>query len=149
MPRRARIGPVPFWPNMAARGSKAWHRREPDYCGRLLSKQVLCKPFGRGSSGGFEILHVGVKMAASQRHETLRLKRPLIGSQGQVSDREDITKRNHHHQRRRTNKSGIASRLVLGEHFDRAEGHLILPGGCTAATRLGEPFPAIRRREGG
>ena len=31
--------------------------------GRLLSKQVLCKPFGRWSGRGFEILHVGVKMA--------------------------------------------------------------------------------------
>jgi hypothetical protein len=30
-------------------------------------------------------------MATGQRHETLRLKRPLIGSQGQVSDREEIT----------------------------------------------------------
>src|SRR5215471_414711 len=63
--------------------------------GRLLSKRVLCKPFGRWSGGGFEILHVGVKMAAGQRDETLGLKRPLVGSQGQVSDREDITKRNH------------------------------------------------------
>jgi hypothetical protein len=52
--------------------------------GRLLSKQVLCKPFGRWSGGGFEILHVGVKMAPGQRHETLRLKRPFIGSQGHV-----------------------------------------------------------------
>src|SRR6478672_5937525 len=117
--------------------------------GRLLSKQVLCKPFGRWSGGGFEILHVGVKMATGQRHETLRLKRPLIGSQGQVSNREDITKRNHHHQRRRANKGGITSGLVLGEHLDRAESNLILPGGRTAATSLGEPFPAIRCREGG
>src|ERR1700738_1955510 len=136
----ARIGLVPFWPNMEARGSEASSRA--GLC-RLLSKQVLCKPFGRWSGGGFEILHVGVKMATGQCHETLRLKRPLIGSQGQVSDREDITKRNHHHQRRRANKGGITSGLVLGEHLDRAEGNLILPGGRTAATSLGEPFPAI------
>src|SRR3984893_16117659 len=117
--------------------------------GRLLSKQVLCKPFGRWSGGGFEILHVGVKMATGQRHETLRLKRPLISSQGQVSDREDITKRNHHHQRRRANKGGITSGLALGEHLDRAEGHLLLPGGRTAATSVGEPSPTLRGREGG
>src|SRR5258708_18865108 len=87
---------------------------------RLLSKQVLCKPFGRWSGGGFEILHVGVKMATGQRHETLRLKRPLIGSQGQVSDREDITKRNHHHQRRRPMRelSPLSPRRTCACRFD-------------------------------
>src|SRR6266436_9919443 len=130
------------------RSGPTWRRAVLRYrrriiIGRLLSKQVLCKPFGRWSGGGFEILHVGVKMATGQRHETLRLKRPLIGSQGQVSDREGITKRNHHHQRRRANKGGITSGLVLGEHLDRAKGNLILPGGRTAATSLGEPFPAV------
>src|SRR5215813_10081263 len=103
---------------MEARGSEASSRI---IIGRLLSKQVLCKPFGRWSSGGFEILHVGVKMAAGERHETLRLKRPLIGSQGQISDRKDITKGNDQHQWRRANKSGITAGLVLSEHLDGAE----------------------------
>src|SRR4029077_15122871 len=93
--------------------------------------------------------HEQVRHACVKSWPQCQADRFVSSSSFWQGDREDITKCNHYHERRRANKGGIAAGLVLGEHLDRAEGNLILPGGRTAATSLGEPFPAIRCREGG
>src|SRR5690348_14292390 len=103
--------------------------------------QVLDEPVARGRTGDSKILDVGVEMAAVEDHEALGFKRPIERRERFVSDGQMISRRDYHQKGRGTYARDVVARLVLGEHFDRAQRDFVAPRGSASLTGLDEPLP--------
>jgi hypothetical protein len=64
-------------------------------------------------------------VTSGEHNEPLRLERPPVGGQRLINYRQVVTKCHDQEKRRRADKADVGTWLLLGEHLDRAERHLI------------------------
>jgi hypothetical protein len=88
---------------------------------------MLREPFQRSTECLIEILRVGPKMAAGVYDPPLRLPRLLVDTKSNIRWIDDIFCTHDHEQGGRTYEGCKASRLILAEELDRANGNFVLP----------------------
>src|SRR6516225_7848349 len=123
----------------------SWSADQP----ALAVLEMCHEPVSSRRRSELEILDVGIEVTSGEHNELLRLERPLVGGQRLVNYREVVTQCHDQEKRRRAEKADVGTWLILGEHLDRAQCHLIAPGRSSCPTGLGEPRPGIRRRQRG
>src|SRR5947208_1015282 len=97
---------------------------------------MLCEPVPGSTGRLLESGYVSIEVAAWQDHQTLGLVRGVESRDRQLGRCQVIPSSNDHAEGGRSEVRKVATRLVLGEHFDAPKSHLVAPGGRARLTRL-------------
>src|SRR3954452_13040751 len=91
------------------------------------STKVLMKPVTSWSRRLSEFFHVGIKMPARQKDQSLRLKGPLVCGYGKIGHRQMVLHRHNQQQRCGGYKTDIRAGLVGKGIFNGSQRHLVAP----------------------
>lgn len=110
---------------------------------------MFLEPACRSGGSLVKILNISVKVPALQANQPLWVESGFVARQSLVCHRQNIVQRDEHLQRGGADERQVCAGLILHEHFNRSQCHLVSPRWSMLVVRFRAEDVAVRCRQRG